>query len=325
MENKKDIIVRKIDTFIFNVKNLNIIISIMLSIFLITLGVVYSKRYTQYQLENKNYEAMIKEANEHQMNVIYTNISPNSGVVDKSKSSEDPIFKDAKEAVVTAFSNFNNYSSYEIESVGISNAVALGQNVEMRINSYAAKYGDGLEYARNVRVETKTSFGQSGASEIVCVDGKKYMRDGNNIRIENNNCVADFNSNYHQVNTQIPKIADYIINNETVKLKRAFSFVRDQNNKILYYKATVTLDPELSTTENAINIMEQGGTEKPIYTQVEISCVIDRDGNLISYEVTETLQLTKKIVFNVTATTITTIKYTILSYNTTPSHPRPNI
>ena len=318
-------ITQKVDNFIFNVRNLNIIISLLLVVFVITFSVAYSREEARVRTENESYANMLKDIEEYQLNVIYSKVSPNNGYTDSSKEYENPIFSDAKEAVLTAFNKFNTYTSYEIESNGVSNALAVGQNVEIKISSLTVKYNSRFEYEKTCRVETKTNFGQSDANEIVYKNGQKYKRDGKNVRIENDKCVADFSGSYYKIDSSVNHLTNYIINENTIQHKRSFSFVRDKNNRILYYKATVTLDPETSITEYGKVVQEQGGTSFPVFSKIQLSCIIDRDGNLVSYENTEVMTVTKQVIFNITTTVTNTMTHKILSYNTTPSTPKPSL
>ena len=324
MINKRKIF-RNLDNFIFNSKNLNIVIAVLLSIFMVTFTIVCAKEDARLRSENEVYSNMLKSIEEYQLNVIYSNVSPNSGYVDSSKEYEKPIFSDAKEAVLTAFNNLYNYSSYEIVGNGISYAEAVGQNVEVKNTSLSIRYSDGREFERSCRVETKTSFGQTEASECVYQNKQKYKRMGSNVHVSNDECVATFGGSFSKVQTSVPYMTTYIINENTIQHKRSFSFVRDKNNKIMYYKATVTLDTEEAIKDYGQNIMEEGGTSYPVFSKIELACIVDRDGHLVSYTATETMTVSKRIVFNITTSITNITTRVVISHDSTPSMPCPSV
>lgn len=325
MENKREIIVKKIDRFAFNAKNINIIIAVLFSLFLICFFVIYSKESAQVRLEEERYQQMLAEIEKHQLNVIYSNVTERDGYVDNSRTPETPMFKDAKEAVVFAFEKLYSYNTFEIIAKGTNTSEAMGQKVTIKNSGRYARFEDGVEYELSKRLEIGSNFGQSGADEAIFKNGTRYVRYGKNIRTQGDDIIADFEGEYSKSNSKQTAIAMHIVNNETVVVKRSFSFVRDKDNKIAYYKASVMLDGELSTKTYGINVQEQGGTSYPNFSKVELSCIIDRDGNLISYQVNQTMTVVKNIIINITATVQSEITYTILSFNQKPSVVEPSV
>ena len=322
MDNKREIIVKKIEKYGFNVKILNAIIAVMVAIFTIAFFVVYSKEKAKYDLENVNYAARLKQIEQDQLNSIFGNVSPNSGTVNK-KEVEQPMFKNAKEAVVFAFDKFYNYNTYEIETTGFSVTDVVGQHVEVMLQTKSCKWDDGLEYEQNMMYETKTDFGQSKATECVYKNGK-YVREGKNLRNNNGTLMADFSGAYKKVDSSLTKKSGLIVNNQTILQSVSYSFIRDKNNKILYYTACVRLDTEESIRTYGQCIKEEGGTSYPIFSELELTCNIDRDGNLINYSSHERMTVSKSIVIlgAVTATLTNDYITVIKSYNQVPSIPR---
>ena len=322
MDNKREIIVKKIEKYGFNVKVLNTVIAIMVAIFTITFFVVYSKEKARYDLEASSYTARLKQIEQEQLNSIFGNVTPNNGTINK-KEAEQPMFKNAKEAVVFAFNKFNNYTTYETETKGFSVAEVVGQHVEVMLQTKSCKWDDGLEYEQNMMYETKTDFGQSKATECLYLNGK-YERTGKNLRNENGTLVAEFSGTYKKVESALTEKPRLIINSQTVLQNVSFSFVRDKNNQILYYTACVRLDTEETVKNYGQSIKEQGGTSFPIFSELEITCNIDRDGNLINYSSHEKMTLSKNIVIIGAVTTTTTSDYitVIKSYNQQPSIPK---
>lgn len=320
MDNKREIIVRKIEKYGFNVKVLNTIIAIMVAIFTITFFVVYSKEKARYDLENSSYTARLKQIEQEQLNSIYSNVSPNTGTINK-KEVEQPMFKNAKEAVVFAFNNFYNYTTYETETKGYSTAEVLGQNVEVMIQTRSCRWDDGLEFEENMMLETNSNYGQSKATQNLFLNGK-YTRVGTNLRNNNGTLMADFSGKYEKADSVLTSKPMLIINNQTVLQNVGFSFVRDKNNRILYYTAHVKLDTEETVKYYGQSIKEQGGTSFPIFSELEITCNINRDGNLINYIAHEKMTLTKTIVVEITTTTTNDYITTLKSFNQTPSIPK---
>ena len=323
MENRKDLIVNKLDSFIFNSKNLNIITAVLLAVFVFSYAILFSVKLSNDSAENARYERMLQEIEKNQLNVIYANVSENSGNSASSQEIEYPIFKNAKEAVATAFANYYNYQAYEMKGNGTSYAVAVGQHVEVRNTSLSVRYANGVEYERSCRVETKTNFGQTAASETIYKNGKKYTRSGSDVKVEGDDCVASFSGEFQEKSTSVPKMTTLIVNEDTIQFQRSFSFVRDKNNKIKYYKATVTVDPELSVKEYGQTIKEEGGTSFPIFSKIELACIIDKDGHLVSWETTEVMTVSKTIVVPITTSITNVINHILLSHDVTPTTPMP--
>ena len=323
MEKEKESIFDRIDKIILNSKSLNIIIAITMSIFMIVLMIAYVTESAKLNAENERYQYMLQKIEENELNVIYSNVSPNSGTIDTSKEMEEPMFVNAKQAVAFAFDKFSQYKSFETKSEGMSYTSVLGQNVEVKTQGKTARYRDGYQFDTSYRIETKTNFGQSGATEIVYKDGVKYQRDGKNPRVENSKCVADFSGDFYRVNSSLKEPPSHLVNEETIIQSRSFSYVRDKNNKILYYKATVVLDSYTSTRTHGLNIQEQGGTSFPTFDKIELSCIIDRDGYIVSYSYDETMTVAKHIVVDISVSIHSTTTTVILSHDETPTIPMP--
>ena len=136
--------------------------------------------------------------------------------------------------------------------------------------------------------------------------------------------MADFSGAYKKVDSSLTKKSGLIVNNQTILQSVSYSFIRDKNNKILYYTACVRLDTEESIKTYGQSIKEEGGTSYPIFSELELTCNIDRDGNLISYSSHERMTVSKSIVIlgAVTATLTNDYITVIKSYNQVPSIPR---
>ena len=176
-----------------------------------------------------------------------------------------------------------------------------------------------------IGLETKTNFGQTDATETVYKNNERYERKGKNVRKENDKWVADFSGNFKKSNYSIKHHPVYLVNNNTVQYNKSFSFVRDADNKILYYKACVLLDSVTAVKEYGQNIKEEGGTSFPEFSEIELSCIIDRDGHLMSYAVSEKMKINKTIVVDITTTTTNKLNYIILSHDVQPSVQEPKI
>ena len=264
---------------------------------------------------------MLRELEAHQMSVIYTNITPNSGQIDPSKNNEDPIFKNAKEAVIVAFDKLYNSNSYEIIGSGKTLAKAAGQNVELLINYTNIKYSTGVEFDEFIRKETQSNFGQTDATQSIYKNGKKYQRNGTNIRKSGDKWIADFSGNFSDRTQSVTKHPWHIVNEDTVSANKFFSFARDKSGNIAYYKATVLLDVKTSVVDYAKSIQEEGGTSLPQFSYIEMACIIDRDGNMLSYTLTEEMTLIKHIVVDIKTTTTNQMTNIVISTNQTPSIP----
>ena len=314
-----------IDKFAFNVSNINKIIAIMLVFFIFMCFVYGVKKNDKLNYENNVYENMITTLRSKQLYDMYLNLDQDEGQTENIKINENPIFNNAKEAVIFAYNRLVNYKSYDIDGSGVTNAEAVGQQVEVKINYRNVKFLDGVQMDENVRYETQTSFGQTEAAQYAYKNGQRYRRFGSNIRYSNGRYIADFNGSFSQYNSVVKSHPFYIINESTVTYEKMFSFTRKSNGRIAYYKATVFLDTSASVANYAKDIQEQGGTSYPSFSSVELSCIIDPNGDLMSYTATEKMTLSKTIVVDITTTTTTVTTSVLLSHDVEPSVPKPNI
>lgn len=319
----RELVVKKIDHFVFNVKVLNKITSAMVILFAIFFAISASiavKKQTYYQ---DMYNLMLETDAIRQRIQMIENSAPLNST---GTEAEAPMFANAKSACIYAFDKFYNYSTYEIEVSGKTNSSAMGQNVEIDMRSRYFKYSDGVQLTQSFRNETSTNFGQSGATEIVYKNGKRYERNGSNLRTQSGKLTADFSGSYNlRSDSLLSKQPFYVVNSRSIIDQTFFSFVRDSNKKIVYYKATILLSSTFGVKDYAEDIREQGGTSLPTFTNVELNCLIDRNGELISFATNETMTLTKHIVIDISATTTNNLTYTIVSSNKTPSVVEPKI
>ncbi|HAJ77836.1 MAG TPA: hypothetical protein DCO89_02060 [Clostridiales bacterium] len=323
MESKREEIAKKLDKFAFNIKNIDRIIAFMVALFIIFAVVVYSKKNAEVMQQEAAYNRMLAELQAHQLNVIYANVTPNNGEIDGTKQKEAPMFTDGVEATAFAFEQLYNSTSYETYGYGNTHAEALGQNVEVIMSFKSVKFEDGSYFDENVRIETQTNFGQTEAIQLFWKDGKKYKRGGSRPRQENGTCVADFNGGFYQVNTSLTSKARIEVRRETIQFCKDFSFARDKSGRITYYKTTVLLDKVKAVETYGKNIQEEGGTTFPIFSQLQVSCIIDRNGNLLSYTTNEIMTVTKKVVIDISPVMNTETTNFIKSINQTPTVPYP--
>ena len=324
-ENKVVEFEKKLDKYAFNVNILNKVIAILTALFVVFSFVFYIKRSNQIERENAIYDKMLADLEAHQLAVIYSNVTPNSGQVDMTKVPEKPMYTNAKDAVIDAHNKLYSYSAYEIWGYGTTRAEAVGQQVEVGIGYKNYKFLTGTQLDENVRKEINSNFGQTDSIQILYKNGNRYERHGTNIRKEGNYWTADFTDNFVLKNLTTRKHNFYIVNEQTVQFSKSFSFARDEKGMIAYYKATVILDPKESVKEYAIDIMEQGETSFPEFSFVELACIIDRDGHLMSYTTTEKMTLSKHIVVDITTTTTSEFTSIIMSHDVAPRIAEPNI
>ena len=71
MENKRELIVKKIEKYGFNVKILNIIIAVAVAIFTITFFIVYSNKKAEINMESQQYANMMRKIEQEQLDNIF--------------------------------------------------------------------------------------------------------------------------------------------------------------------------------------------------------------------------------------------------------------
>ena len=312
---------QKIDNYIFNVDILNKIIAIFASVFVICFFAFSIKINQQRMIESNSYQKMLAELEARQLNDIYNNTTNDSSA--GSGQNETPIFKNAIDAVCFAYDRFRNYTTFEIEGGGIVNSSAVGQDVEIIVSSHTAKFADGIVYNNTVRKETQTNFGQTDATETVYTGTEKYRRIGTNVRKSGDKYVADYSGPFKKVNSEVTSYAFYEVNKDTALYSKSFAFVRNKDGSIAYYKATILLDSQKATQKYAKEIQEAGGTSLPNVTYLELSCIIDRNGDFLSYNAIETMIMNKTIIVDITATAQNNLTYYFFFFFETPKVAKP--
>jgi len=325
MESKREEIAKKLDKFAFNVKNIDRVIAFMVALFIVFAFVVYTRKKTDYEQRQAAYSRMLAELEEHQLNVIYANVSPNDGDSSGTYVKEKSMFENGIDAAAYAFEQLRSSKCYETEGYGFVQAEALGQHVEVEMNFKSAQYEDGTQFDENIRKETKTNFGQTEAIQLVFKNGVKYKRTGSNIRSENGAWVADFSGSFSPTGSSVTKKPVIEVRKDTIQFCKDFTFTRTSTGKIAYYKTTVLVDRVKSVVDYAKNIQEEGGTSLPQFSFIQVSCIIDGTGHLLSYTTIETMSLTKTIVVEVNTTMTTETTVFVKSYDQTPSIPYPQV
>lgn len=321
-EGRLDKLTQKLDKFTTNPKTIFTII-----VFLIcSLAVVFASTATKLKSASQlaNEIASLEKQNSALSN--QNQILQSQGTFESEISSFDKqIFSNGTDAIVTAFENLNNYSSYEIEAHGTtsSDAPVVG-TVPIDMQGYAYKYQDGFIFDRMFQDDVYNKVGLDSALEIVIKDGKKYTRRGNLVT-KDGKLDGEFSADFKYFESKCLKHNFYIVNKSTIQSCK-FSIKKDKG-KILYYQVVANLDPKLAVKGHDIDIMEQGGTTLPTFNYIELTCQIDKDGNLMNYVINEQMNLSKHIpVLGYVSTTTTNLTTnTILSFNKEPSVEKPTI
>ena len=203
---------------------------------------------------------------------------------------------------------------------------AVGMNVEIIFDTTYCKYESGVEFMQNIRLETKTNFGQSDASQTVYKNGEAYKLKGSKIKMNGDTLQAKFSGNFKKDNdSKLTSLPLYIVDESTIEFSNRFTINRNANGKIRGYYASVELSPQLSVKYYAQAVKEQGGTSLPKFSKVTVNCELDKNGNIVSFSVNEKMKATKTVVVPVDASINNQCTFKLISYNQTPSYPEPII
>lgn len=244
---------------------------------------------------------------------------------------ETAIFSNSKEAGVYAFNQLYNFTSYEIFATGNFFMSALGYDVTGKLNIRAIQYDDKEQYMETVKYQSSgTSLGLTkGTKTLFANDGTRYDLITKSVTATSNSLSANYASSSWKVNEE-PKstqIGLYLVNASTIVSSTELEIVYNAiTKKISQYQFSLTINPKISTKDYAKMVYEQGGKTLPNFSNIILNCVLDNNGNLISFISNEEYTTQANLsLYEFTANVKNTITYNLLSYNSTVSVQKPII
>lgn len=281
-------------------------------------------------LKQKNYEKLYAEltASSHYYNTVLKWENENSN----SNTQETPLFNNAKEAVVTAWSNFQNSSSFEIfgdgGGVGSAKVGAISASVNMYMQNNICKWEDGTMFyeIQRYQVDPLPLIGNplTRSDEYYLPVGERWHRKSLDLTYENekitSNYTAEFKKN-EEKNTF--SYFDYNISTNTIVYESFFKVNRNiYTNKIESYSCSVVLNNATAAVNFLNNIKDENKdviVGEPVMTKLNINCLIDPTGNFIILRAEECYQFTANYYgFIADVATDSSINYNFISINKTP-------
>ena len=307
---------------IINKKVVNILtiaLSILFVVYFIGICIIGDNKQAEY---DRIYAEMLESVNKF-------NGSLNSGSVGgvtETAPKENPIFDNAKDAVLSAFDNYNSASCYEVFVEGTTNSSAAGQNVLMKTQIKSYHFSTGEYFQETLQLEKGSNFGQTKGRQSYYTNNTRYDREAKSVYETNDGLNANFSGSYEEANPNaLKKPTIYEVSKSTITKQLNFEVVYNPiSGRLTNYYASVELNPYLSTVDYAKSIADQGGSSLPDFKSVTLHIILDSQGNLISMRVEERFTLVKTIVINITADCKNVMNYTI-NLNKEPTIEKPNI
>lgn len=275
----------------------------------------YDTIYTQLLREAADFNSKVE--NEH-----------NTLPEDNGQENETQLFFGAKEAVLAAWENYENYTTFELSSSSTVTSVAAGQQVNIVSSSTACKFEDGSFYNSLTKYELPGSnFGMTNATEYYYKDGNRYSRTTKNVTKSGSTLTANYTTNYLlDENPCCTHLPFYIINSSTI-MRELFFEVKYHpiTKKLQYYYASVELNPSTSTVDYKKIINEQGGLTDISFNSVIAHLILDPEGNIVTLRVEESYKGNAHVVINIPVTITGNMSYNMVSINQTPTVNEPNV
>ena len=303
-----------------NVFNILILISAVAFVFTL----FYS--YISISSEQKYYEDLFLELRENALNY--------NQIVDQNKIdmdlAEKPIFETSLEAILTAYDAYNNFESCTINGKGysVTEAPVIGKYyVEMEQTS--AKWSDGLIFNEVRCYQTqgnKTFFDKTDGTASYSFNGERYNMKTSNVSFVNNTIIPNYDGCSYQKNPEYVQCRPlcYDITEETIKQIHYFNINYNKNGEIVNYEVSFNIN-QAGVQSYAEVIAKAGDLAKvPEFTNVAISMIIDSEGLIEVFKVTETYTVTKNFGFNVSTSLTNDLLYKITNINMLPTIERPN-
>ena len=246
----------------------------------------YELLYAQLTSSSHYYNTVLKWANENEQN----------------ENLDEPLFNNASSAIITAWNNFKNASSFELfgdgKGVGTAGVNGMNYDVTMLMQNNIVKWADGTYYYEIQRYQTETIpfIGNplTRTDAYYLPTGERWHRYTTNLLYDSktkqiiSNYTEDFKLSKNKTTFEY---FNYIINEQTVVKETYFKVNRNiYTNKIESYSCSVILNNKTASVDFLKNLKEENKTMivgDPVMTKLNINCVIDINGNFITFGVDE--------------------------------------
>lgn len=295
-------------------------------VFICVAAYVFSFLGNFYSINNKLnayeelYASLIASSKEFNNNLFEENNSNNNN---NNTQLDQPLFDDAIAAINYAY-NFTLSNPYDIKVEGMVTATTMGLTVNVKVQGTQIYYENGAVLIETKRYEMNSNFGQTMSTLSYYENNDCWRKGTSSVYMnERGDLVANYNEGFNFIdNYGSPK--QIIVNESTIAKQVYFKINRNvYTNKIESYSASVVLKPTLATKGYAEQVKEEGGLDSmPNYKTLELNCIIDAKGNLVSYNLKENYTSTMNLFGGITIECYNNSNYYITS-TTNPSIPQP--
>lgn len=268
---------------------------------------VHAENQAERELQNLlNYVAVVNKKVESEN--FFNSNNNNSNIV-----STEPIFKDGKTAIITAYNNTIYADSFYAEANGTMSMVTMG--IELKVATYTkvVKYNNTKIYeerANKLRESSASGFilniiedlANTGSKNLKVNEKLKYY-DAKNVYFENNIPKANFDGSTIKSDDKRPLYGEslYKINEETILSVPYFKINYKKGVPVNYF-VQVELDPVKSCDTYGKTLgISAGAVGTPSFSKIIVGAVIDAQGNLTGLTTSDTCTITKDTPLGVKA------------------------
>ena len=254
-------------------------------------------------------------------------------------------FQNGKDAIVDAYKNYQQASSYYSEAYGKLTVSALSFPFSVELWMTTAKYENGDLVQQIIAKEVGDFFGGKIGAMIAFYkisDDLIYKNFTWSVSKAQNKWVANFGSNWQ---TQTPD--DYVrefgatigtsiykVDYTTTVKELYFEKIKDSQNNLREYHIQYNLNPTLSTKlykgfiSYVLSIVEPDFVKSLNFKESIVSAIVDSAGNLKTARYKDTYDFTaylRKFGIYVTASCNSEMSYMYTAFNEPINYERPNV
>lgn len=279
----------------------------------------YFSKYNQWAAYEQLYSELMYSSNAFNSSVQRDENSNSNNSPDDDQYTT-PMFYNAKSAVLYAWTDFQQSSSYEIYGKGTGVGSSLGQNLGLVMQAVMCKWPDGSRLTELTRFQTSESVvNLTRSDEYFIIQGKRYQRKTENLTLQNNTVICNYETPLLYEKEGDFVFWSYVVNEKTILKDCYYYIVRNPyTNRIEGYNATVLLNTVTATDQYTTNIDLESKmiVDKPTITKLEFNCFIDRDGHLKKLRLVECYDFPVNLIGQKLYVTLSTdVLYEFLNLN----------
>lgn len=276
------------------IKVMNICVWLCVICYLFAFFSAYFKINGEYERYEAIYAQMLKESSDFNNSYNYENSSSSA------TNKETPMFTDATNAIDYSYNNFLNAEFSEYEATGT--VVAGGAGVSLTVKGYQKqiKYTSGAILCECRIWADDNKFGITNANQRLFKNGKVYIRtvfaDKMSYNQQTGEIMADYSDKEFEYEVD-NDFSTYAINKNTITRDLYFKVNYDPyTGQVKSYSASASINTKYGVEKYDERLQREGWLSKlPVFSKLEIHCVIGRDGALQSATINESYSSKKNL------------------------------